>query len=249
MLRGREHGAGQSDCNRSVTPNPIPPCHDPPMSCSCSTPAADLAERQRQALKLVLAINLLAFAVMVAGSLLSGSSALLSGTLDNLGDALTCALSLLVVGASLAAKARVALLKGLLILAAALAVAVQIGWRLSHLETPVVHTMTIAAVLNLAANTMCLAVLNPLRGDDLNMSSIWECSRNDVLEGIAVLVTAGAVWIFDSGWPDVLVALLLLVLFLNSAIRVLRAARREARPLGGGFRWSAWRSSGSPESP
>jgi len=219
------------------------------MSGTCPSPVADLAQRQRYTLKLVLVVNLLAFAVMVAGSLSSGSSALLSGTLDNLGDALTCALSLLVVGASAAAKARVAVLKGLLILTASLAVALQIAWRLNHLDAPVVHTMTIAAVLNLAANTVCLAVLNPLRGDDLNMSSIWECSRNDVLEGIAVLVTAAAVWIFDSGWPDVLVALLLLILFANSAIRVLRVAWREAGFLAPGFRWNSWRSSDSPKPP
>ena len=46
------------------------------------------------------------FAVMVAGSALSGSSALLWGTLDNLGDALTYALSMAVVGGSVQAKAR-----------------------------------------------------------------------------------------------------------------------------------------------
>ena len=86
----------------------------------------------------VLVINALAFFVMLAGSAHSGSSSLLSGALDNLGDALTYALSLAVVGASMAAKARVALFKGILIFAAAVAVAAQIVWRLSgELSTPV----------------------------------------------------------------------------------------------------------------
>ena len=69
----------------------------------------------------VLAINVVTFVMMVTASYLSGSSALLSGTLDNLGDAVTYALSFAVVGASVQAKARVALFKGLMILGAAVA--------------------------------------------------------------------------------------------------------------------------------
>ena len=177
----------------------------------------------------MLVINLATFMMMVAGSFLSGSSALLSGTLDNLGDALTYAASLLVVGASTLAKARVAFLKGLLILGAALAVAAQIGWRLGNMEAPVVHTMGAAAMLNLAANAFCLYLLTPLKDQDVNMSSVWECSRNDVFEGLAVIATTGAVWILGSGWPDVIVAIALLVMFLRSATRVLRNAWDEMK--------------------
>jgi len=186
-----------------------------------------LQARQRRVLIWVLAINVLTFLMMVAGSVLSGSSSLLSGTLDNLGDALTYALSLSVIGAANATKARVALFKGLLILGAAVAVAAQIGWRITHLEVPVVEAMGIAAILNLGANALCLVLLTPYRNGDVNMSSVWECSRNDVFEGVAVIATAGAVWLFSSGWPDVLVAIALLILFLRSAVRVLANAWRE----------------------
>ncbi len=188
---------------------------------------AALESRQKRVLTWVLVINLTTFAMMVVGAILSGSSALLSGTLDNLGDALTYAASLLVVGASALAKARVAFLKGLLILAAAAVVAVQIVWRLSNMEAPVVTTMGTAAVLNLAANVFCLYLLTPLKNNDVNMSSVWECSRNDVFEGTAVIATALAVWLLDSGWPDVVVAVALLILFLRSALRVLRSAWTE----------------------
>ena len=175
-------------------------------------------------------INVVTCAVMVGGSVLSGSSALLSGTLDNLGDALTYALSLTVVGASAHAKARIALVKGLLILGAALAVAGQIVWRLTDLHAPVVSTMSAAAVINLIANAACLKLLSRHRHDDLNMSSSWECSRNDVIEGIAVIGAAAAVWMFASPWPDLLVAVILLAIFLRSAIRVLGSAWRELAP-------------------
>ena len=110
-------------------------------SCCAGLDAAALKAGQRRVLRQVLVINVVTFLMMVGGSLVSGSSALLSGTLDNLGDALTYAMSLAVVGASCSAKARVALLKGLFISAAAIAVAVQIGWRILHPETPLVEPM------------------------------------------------------------------------------------------------------------
>jgi len=172
----------------------------------------------------VLGINAVTFVMMMAAAAMSGSSSLLSGALDNLGDSVTYAISFLVVGASLQAKAKVALFKGLLILAAAVAVAVQIGWRLLHMETPLFEVMGIAAVLNLLANSICLAMLHRHRNDDVNMASVWECSRNDVLEGFAVIAAAISVWAFGSGWPDILIAVALLVLFLRSAYRVLLRA-------------------------
>ena len=195
--------------------------------CETSIDVANLQARQRRVLAWVFGINVATFAIMVTGSVLSGSSALLSGTLDNFGDALTFALSMAVVGASARAKARVAMLKGLLILGAAIAVAVQIAWRMTELDAPVASTMTIAAVLNLVANAVCLKMLTPYRHGDVNMSSSWECSRNDVIEGVAVIATAAAVWVFASPWPDLVVAVVLLAIFLRSASRVLRNAWRE----------------------
>ena len=205
------------------------------MTDPCSSNIVDLASlhaRQRRVLAWVFGINLATFAVMVTGSVLSGSSALLSGTLDNLGDALTYALSFAVVGASARAKARVAMVKGFLILGAALVVAAQIAWRLTDLQAPVASTMSVAAVINLVANMACLKLLTPHRDGDVNMASSWECSRNDVIEGILVIGAAAAVWAFASPWPDLLVAVLLLAVFLRSALRVLRSAWPELSPAG-----------------
>lgn len=167
--------------------------------------------------------------MMVGASWYSHSSALLSGALDNLGDAATYLLSLLVVGAGVAAKARVALFKGVLILAAAVAVAVQIGWRLAHPQVPLFESMGLAALLNLAANGFCLWLLTPYRNDDVNLASAWECARNDIFEGVSVVLAAGLVALFGAGWPDLLVAVALLVVFLRSALRVLRIAMAELR--------------------
>ena len=195
--------------------------------CQTTVDTAALQKHQRRVLIIVLLINITTFAMMVISSFLSGSSSLLSGALDNFGDAVTYAISFVVVGAAAVAKARVALLKGLLIFSAAIAVGIQIVWRLMNPDVPVVETMGLAAVLNLAANLICLRLLTPFRHGDVNMASAWECSRNDVMEGVAVILAAFSVWVFGAGWPDIVVATGLLVLFLRSASRVLATAWRE----------------------
>ena len=198
--------------------------------CQGSVDTSSLQVRQRRILASVLAINAATFFMMIVAATISGSSSLLSGALDNLGDALTYALSFAVVGSANTVKAKVALFKGFLITGAAVAVAIQIGWHLFHMETPIFETMSIAATINLAANAVCLALLHRYRHSDVNMSSVWECSRNDVFEGFAVIAAALFVWIFDSGWPDIFVAVVLLIMFLRSASRVLLRAWRDLHP-------------------
>lgn len=204
--------------------------------CGCDVDTKALQAEQRRVLKIVLAINLATFVMVVAAAIYSSSSSLLSAGLDNFGDALTYALSLAVVGGTLAAKSRVALLKGALIMTAAGVVAARIIWGIAHPGVPIVEAMSIACVLNLVANIICLRLLTPYRYGDVNLASAWECSRNDINEGAAVFVAAGGVWMFDSAWPDLVVAVVLLLLFTRSAIRVFRAAingLREARANNG----------------
>src|SRR3546814_7955276 len=131
--------------------------------CSGTVDIRAMEARERRVLLILLAINIATFVMMLSAAIYSGSSSLLSGSLDNLGDALTYLLSIAVIGASTRAKAKVALLKGLLILGAAMAVAVQVGWRLAHPEVPIFEAIGIAALLNLAFNGICLWLLTPYR--------------------------------------------------------------------------------------
>ena len=191
--------------------------------------AAGLQKRQRGTLWAVLGINAVMFFVIVAAALYGKSAALLSDSLDNLGDALTYGLSLYAVSRGDLAKARVALLKGILIFLAACAVAAQIVHKLVSPTVPLFEVMGVFSLLGLAANSVCLWLLWRHRQEDVNMSSVWECSRNDIASNLSVFVAAGAVWAVGSGWPDLLVAAGLLLLLMRSAIRVIAGAARKMR--------------------
>src|SRR3990172_9635070 len=188
-----------------------------------------LRERQRGTLQVVLGVNAVMFFVILAAALQGKSTALLADSLDNLGDALTYAVSLYAVSKGAAVKAKVALFKGGLIFLAALAVAGQIIYRFFVPSVPAFETMGAFSLIGLAANSFCLFVLWRHRGEDVNMSSVWECSRNDIASNLSVFSAAGAVWLTGSGWPDIIVALGLVCLLMRSAIRVISKGMAELR--------------------
>ena len=188
-----------------------------------------LRQRQRGTLRAVLVINLLMFFIIVFAAVYAGSSALLSDSLDNLGDAMTYILSLYAVGHGARAKARVALFKGILIMLGAGVVAAQIVYKLFVPSMPLFEVMGIFSIFALLANALCLFLLWRHRHEDVNMSSVWECSRNDIATNISVFIAAGAVWLTSSGWPDIIVAACLVVLLMRSALRVIAAATTELR--------------------
>jgi len=188
-----------------------------------------LRDRQSSTLKIVLGINAVMFLVELAAGLMAGSTALLSDSLDNLGDALTYGFSLYAVSRGPHSKARVALFKGVLIFTAGIFVLAQVVYRIAVPVIPVYETMGMISLLALLANGTCLTLLWKHREEDINMSSVWECSRNDIASNLSVFVAAGGVMLFHSGWPDILVGALLALLFLRSAVKVLKGAMAELR--------------------
>jgi cation diffusion facilitator family transporter len=183
-----------------------------------------LQARRHGTLKTVLMINAVMFAVVLVAGLIASSTALLSDSLDNLGDALTYGLSLYAVAKSDRIKSRVAIFKGLLILGAGLFVVGQVVYKMLYPAVPIFEAMGAVGVLALAANATCLFLLWKHRHEDVNMSSVWECSRNDIASNVGVLIAAAGVWLTSTQWPDLLVGALLACLFLASAIRVLKTA-------------------------
>ncbi len=195
--------------------------------CESGCAAESLLDRQRGALVKVLWINAVMFAAIVLAAIYGKSTALLSDSLDNLGDALTYGLSLFAVSRGAAAKARVALFKGGLIFLAASVVVAQVIHRIIYPVLPSYEIMSVFSAAGLLANCLCLFLLWQHREDDINMSSVYECSRNDIASNLSVLVAAGGVWLLDSGWPDIIVGALLATFLLRSSARVIRGALAE----------------------
>ncbi len=188
-----------------------------------------LQARQSRTLKWVLLINSVMFGVEFGAGLAAGSAALMADSLDMLGDALVYALSLYAVTRGPRWKAGAALAKGVVMAAFGVFVLGQVAYRMFSAVPPEAATMGAVGLLALAANLVCLRLLTRHRDEDINMRSVWLCSRNDIVANVSVLAAAGLVAVLHQAWPDWLVGLGIAALFLYSARRVLGQARRELR--------------------
>ena len=186
-----------------------------------------LSAAYKRILWIVIAINGIMFLVELTAGLLAGSQALKADALDFLGDTLTYALSLAVIGQPLAWRARAAMLKGLSLAAVGLWVLASTAYHVFFLGLPKAEVMGIVAFLALAANLTSVLLLFRFRDGDANVRSVWLCSRNDAIGNLAVILAAGGVWATASAWPDLLVAAILASLFLWSSVQIVRQARRE----------------------
>src|SRR5712692_165695 len=196
--------------------------------CSGKSSALErLPARQASTLRIVLALNATMFLAEFVAGLLAGSVALLADSLDMLGGALIYGFSLYVVGRSAQWKARAALVKALVMAGFGIAVLGQLVHKLIAPAAPVAEAMGLVAALALAANALCFALLWRHRADDINMRSVWVCSRNDIAANLGVVLAAGAVWTTGTAWPDIAVGALICALFLRSAYGVGREARVE----------------------
>jgi Co/Zn/Cd efflux system component len=181
-----------------------------------------LRRRQSSMLKIVLGINAVMFVVELTAGLIAGSVSLVADSLDMLGDALVYGFSIYVVARDARMKAIAALSKGGIMATFGLFVLGQAIYRMIIPHVPIFEAIGAIGLLALAANGLCLALLWRHRADDINMSSVWLCSRNDIIANVSVLLAALGVGLIRSGWPDILVGLALAALFLRSALFVVR---------------------------
>lgn len=194
--------------------------------CSPSGPAGP-GPAYRRVLWIALAVNAGMFAVEAAAGAAAGSAALKADALDFLSDAANYAISLSVLGAAAAVRARAALAKGLSLGAVGLLVAAGVAWNALVREVPTAEVMGVVGLLALAANVSVAALLYSARDGDANMRSVWICSRNDAVGNVAVVAAALGVSGTGTVWPDLAVAAVLAGLAVTGAAQIVRQSLAE----------------------
>lgn len=197
------------------------------MTDCCSKTACEIEKlqaRQYKTLWLVLGINVSLFLIEFAAGIIAASTALLADSLDMLGDALVYGFSLYVVARPVRWKAFSALIKAAIMAFFGCFVLGQVIYKLINPMVPAFELIGLIGAVALAANGVCLLLLWRHRAEDINMRSVWLCSRNDIIANVSVLMAAAGVWFTHSQWPDLIIGLAIAVLFLRSAVQVFKDA-------------------------
>jgi Co/Zn/Cd efflux system component len=197
--------------------------------CSANARFDGLEPRYKRVLWTVIAINAAMFVIEIAAGHIAGSQALQADALDFLGDSVTYALSLVVIGRSVQARSSAAILKGLSLTAMGVWVFGSTAYHVLVLGVPRAEIMGFIGIMALAANVTSVLLLMRYRDGDANVRSVWLCSRNDAIGNLAVMGAALAAWGSASAWPDLLVAAIMAGLFLMSSSQILLQSWREYR--------------------
>lgn len=202
------------------------------MDSCCKSEAFELShlrDRQAGVLRVVLAVNFAMFFVEFGAGVLANSTGLLSDSLDMLGDAFVYAFTLYVLALGRVWRAIATLIKGALMLLLGLGVLVEAASKAYSPEMPVAHTMAVFSSLALIANGLCFGLLYRHRSDDVNLRSTWLCTRNDLIANVAVLGAAGLVYRTGATWPDLVVGVAIALIFMRTAVSVIRDGVGELR--------------------
>jgi Co/Zn/Cd efflux system component len=84
-------------------------------------------------------------------------------------------------------------------------------------------------LIALGVNVAAALILLPHRHGDANMKAVWLFSRNDAIGNLAVVIAAGLVAWTQTPWPDLVVAVIIAGLFLQSSYAIIRDARGDLR--------------------
>lgn len=183
----------------------------------------------KRALRAVIAINLVGFVVVAVGGWLAGSASLAANTLDFLADAATYGLSLWAIGRSVRTRTTAAVLKGASLGLMALAIIGFAGLRAMSGQMPQGAAISGFGLFGVAANLAAALLLVRYREGDANVRSVWLCTRNDLIQCLAVAATGALVSATGSRWPDLAVGMLLAAVFVRSGAQITRQAFRERR--------------------
>lgn len=184
-------------------------------------------------------LNLAYMVVEIAVAMSIRSVALVADSVDFFEDFAVNLLIFVALGWSLARRARVGKVMAGIIVLPAIAALVMAVVKIGDPEPPAAGALLWTAVGAILVNLVCVGLLARYRSDGGSLTTAaFLAARNDLIAGVVLIALAGATALTASGWADIIVGLLLVVLNGSAAQEVWEAATEEelaAKALAGEF--------------
>lgn len=184
-------------------------------------------------------LNLAYMVVEIAVALSIRSVALVADSVDFFEDFAVNLLIFVALGWSLSRRARVGkVMAGIIVLPAVAALLMAVV-KIGDPEPPEAGALLWTAVGAILVNLVCVGLLARYRADGGSLTTAaFLAARNDLIAGVVLIALAGATALTASGWADIVVGLLLVLLNGSAAKEVWEAATEEelaAQALAGEF--------------
>ena len=187
-----------------------------------------LSRRLKRVVLLVAVLNLAYFFVEFTVALAIGSVSLFADSVDFLEDTAINLLIFLALGWSLHRQALAGKAMAVFILVPALAAAWQAISKFSNPEPPDPLSLIVTAGGAVAVNLACSLVLARFRRHGSSMArAAFLSARNDVLINLAIIAMGVLTLWMASGWPDLVLGTIIVVLNIRAAKEVWEVAEEE----------------------
>lgn len=190
--------------------------------------AHGLSQRLGRVVLLVAGLNLAYFFVEFTVALAIGSVSLFADSVDFLEDTAINMLIFLALGWSLHRQALAGKAMAVIILVPALAAAWQAFTKFSNPEPPDPLSLVVTAGGAVVVNLVCSLVLSRFRHHGSSMAkAAFLSARNDVLINLAIIAMGVLTLWTASGWPDLVLGTIIVILNIRAAKEVWEAAEEE----------------------
>ena len=183
----------------------------------------------RRTVLAVAGLNFGYFWVQIVVALSIGSVALLADSVDFLEDTAVNLMIFLALGWPLARRALVGkVMAGLILLPAAAAAWAEIS-KAGDPEPPDVTLLVLTAGGAVLVNGLAAWVLSRIRHHGGSMTTTaFLIARNDVLVNLAIIAMGLLTWATGSGWPDIVLGVVIILINLRAAQEVWEVATEES---------------------
>ena len=186
-------------------------------------------KNQKNLLITLLVINGIMFVFEFLFGLYAESTGLLADSLDMLADAMVYGSALFVIGKTAIAKANSAMLSGVFQMLLGIGVMCEVIRRFLFGSEPISTVMIVISLFALAANIVCLVLLNKHKQGEVHMRATWIFSKNDVIANLGVITAGLLVAYFEAAIPDLIIGAIISSVVLYGSYQIFSEAIKARR--------------------
>ena len=186
----------------------------------------------RKAIFCVIFLNLSYFMIEFYSAYQIGSASLFADSIDFLEDTAINALILFSVSWSLKNRLRLSMILALLILIPGLTALWTVGQQFINKSYPDSFDLSLVGFGALIINLFCIKILLRFQNNQESLYRIaFLSAKTDILSNLAIITAGIFLYFFPSIWPDILVALCIVIINFDASFKIYKSVQKQQKSL------------------
>ena len=186
----------------------------------------------KKAIFCVIFLNLSYFMIEFYSAYQIGSASLFADSIDFLEDTAINALILFSVSWSLKNRLRLSMILALLILIPGLTALWTVGQQFINKSYPDSFDLSLVGFGALIINLFCIKILLRFQNNQESLYRIaFLSAKTDILSNLAIITAGIFLYFFPSIWPDILVALCIVIINFDASLKVYKSVQKQKKIL------------------